>query len=117
MSNETVVLRTGGTYWYHISQEKLEAIQRLDAETGNTCDSAGEPRIYTTLRSGIVDEDTLVTITRRRNIPWNCYRTKPSHLVEGLATIVGVPQIIMFQCKPNRNRGRLESWTRTTSSI
>lgn len=104
MSDDTVILPATGTYWYHITQEQLEAIRRQDIEEGNTYDAGGEPRIYTALRSGYVKDHTLVTITRRRGVPWNSWRTKPRHLVEGLATIDGVPKVIIFQCPP-RQRG------------
>jgi hypothetical protein len=95
--SNTVVRPTGSKFYYVKSEQELQAEMEADMAVGLTTDSAGEPRLYARIASSRFTEDTPVTITRRRGIPWPHWRKKPPHLVEGLATIRGVPRIIMFQ--------------------
>lgn len=96
---ETVVV-PGGTRFYYIKSEgELRAEQEADVATGRVLDSAGEPRLYSNIASSRFTEDTPATITRRRGLEWPHWNKKPAHLVEGLATIRGVPRLVMFVLK------------------
>lgn len=94
--SETVVRPAGSKFYFIKSDEDLAAEREADIKVGATLDSAGEPKLYSKVASSSFPEDTLVTITRRRRVPWPHWRMKPTHLVEGLATIRGVPRLVMF---------------------
>lgn len=91
------VLKTKGSKFYYIkSEEDLIAEREADIAAGRVLDDAGEPRLYSKIATSSFPEDTLITITRRRGVPWPHWRKKPTHLVEGLATIRGIPRMVMF---------------------
>lgn len=100
MSVQTILARKGSTYYYVLTPEQLRAIEVADAEAGNFWDSAGEPRMYSPVTSGCFETDTPVAITRRRGVQWPTWRNKPKHLCEGVATIDGIPRVIMVIDKP-----------------
>ena len=96
MKAETLTLEAGTVYFRNRSEDELADARWSDAKTGNTLDSAGEPKLYCRTVYHVLREDTLVTITKRRGVEWDTWRQKPGRLTEGLATIDGRPQIIMF---------------------
>lgn len=98
--SETFICHKGSHFWYLRSEEELERIQTRDAAAGYYNDSAGEPLLYSKIGREQFKEDTVVTILRRRGIPWPHWTKKPKHLIEGLATIKGTPRIILFSLNP-----------------
>ncbi len=96
MKQETITRRAGSKFYYIKSEEDLVMEREADINAGRVLDDAGEPRLYSKIAASSFPEDTLVTITRRRGIPWPHWNKKPTHLVEGLATIRGVPRLVMF---------------------
>lgn len=97
---ETIVLPWGTGIWYNKSLEEVEEERRRDIMSGNTLTSDGESRLYSPIGYRMLRHDSLVVITRKQGMEWNGFRKKPTHLVEGLATIDGVPQLIMFSYSP-----------------
>lgn len=95
----TTLLPAGTRYWYRRSDAELQEMMQHDIAIGNSMTSDGESRIYSPVGGTKLDVDTVVTVTRRRGIEWNTWYLKPKHLVEGLATIDGVPRMIMFQTR------------------
>lgn len=95
MGSDTIVARKGTTYYYVLTEEQVRALEEYDTRTGDTLDSAGEPRLYSQVTSGCFQTDTPVAITKRRNVQWPTWRNKPKYLCEGVATIDGVPRVIM----------------------
>ena len=93
---ETLVLPAGTLYFQNRSDAELEAIRAHDIATGNALDSAGEPRLYNKTAMHALEEETFVTITKKRTDEWYSWRQKPSYLTEGLASIGGIPKLIMF---------------------
>ena len=96
---DTKLLTAGTHYWYRRSETEMQELIQHDIAIGNSITSDGESRIYSPVGGTRLDVDTVVTVTRRRGIEWNTWYRKPRHLVEGLATIDGVPRMIMFQTK------------------
>lgn len=90
---EMIVLPKGRKFYWKRSDEELQYI-RVNA---SPLDDAGEPRVFSYQGSGFLLEDTVVAITRRRGIEWHGWGRKPPYLVEGIATINGIPRIICFQ--------------------
>lgn len=97
---ETIVLPWGTGIWYNKSPEEVEEERRRDITSGNTLTSDGESRLYSPIGYRMLRQDALVIITRKRDVEWNGFRPKPAYLVEGLATIDGVPQLVMFNYGP-----------------
>ena len=96
---ETVVV-PGGTRFYYIKTEaEIEAQRRGDIARGRTMTDDGETILYSKVGGGRFEADTPATITRRRGLEWPHWNKKPAHLVEGLATIRGVPRLVMFVLK------------------
>ena len=98
MKPEIITLDKGTIYFRNRSIEELREIIDAHVRDGQTLDSAGEPRIYSSTFSDVLEEDTVVTITKKR-VPrelWDTWRQRPGRLTEGLATIDGIPQVIMF---------------------
>lgn len=91
---DTIVLLAGNKfYWVRTDLE----MERLYSSTMGQLDSAGEPYVYSRQGTGFLLEDTVVAITKRRNIRWHGWGRRPTFLVEGLATVGGSPRIIYFQ--------------------
>lgn len=100
MQKRELVLRRAGTwFWYVKSVEEIEKIQARDREAGRFLDAAGESLLYSSIGTGMFEDDTLVTITRRRGVPWPHWTRKPAYLAEGLATIAGVPRLVMVKTR------------------
>jgi len=93
---ETVVRLSGSKFYYVKSDADIDAERQADIKVGRVMDDAGESILYARIASSRFPEDTLVTITKRRGVDWPHWGKKPTHLVEGLATISGIPRIIMF---------------------
>ena len=98
--HETVVLPWGTGLWYNKSPEEVEEERRRDIMTGNTLTSDGETRLYSTIGYFVLRQDALAIITRKRGVEWSGFRKKPTHLVEGLVTLDGVPRLVMFSYGP-----------------
>jgi len=96
---DTLTLASGTRYWYRRTKTELDALVQYDISIGNTMTSDGESRIYSPIGGAMLEVETVVTVTRRRGLEWNTWYRKPRHLVEGLATIDGVPRIIIFKIK------------------
>jgi len=96
-ARETIVIPAGTTYYYTRTKEECEDIRQRDIATGNNYDSAGEPKIYSRITSSRIQENTFCTIIKNRNIEWDTWFNKPSHLLEVLATINGAPRIILVK--------------------
>jgi len=111
--HETVVLPWGTPIWYNKSPEEVEEERRRDVMTGNTLTSDGESRLYSTIGYFVLGQDVLAIITRRRGVEWNGFRTKPKHLVEGLVTLDGIPQLVMFSYGPTEKKYEATLKTRT----
>lgn len=94
---ELVIQRAGTRFWYVKSEEEIERLKARDRQAGRFLDDAGEPLLYSSIGAETFKDDTLVTITRRRGVPWPHWTRKPTHLVEGLATIDGVPRLVMVK--------------------
>lgn len=92
-----MIQRAGTWFWYVKSAEDIEKLKARDREAGRFLDDAGEPLLYSSIGTEMFKDDTLVTITRRRGVPWPHWTRKPAHLVEGLATIAGVPRLILVK--------------------
>ena len=108
-----LVLRKGTKYYWRRSVFELEMIRQRDVTSGNVYDSAGEPRIYCPITSDILEEDVVVTVTRKRGVNWDHWRNKPAYLTEGITTINGEAKVILFsretkakQAVQSLNRGR-----------
>lgn len=98
MQKKDTIVRPAGTwFWYVKTEEEIERLRVRDLEEGRVLDDAGEPRLYSSVGAEMFSEDTVVMITRRRGVTWPHWTRKPKHLAEGLATIGGVPRIIMFK--------------------
>jgi len=95
--SNSVLLPAGTRYWFERTETELDVLVQYDISIGNTMTSDGESRIYSPVGGGRLDEDTVVTVTRRRGIEWNTWFRKPRNLIEGLITLNGVPRLIMFQ--------------------
>jgi hypothetical protein len=102
--HETVVLPWGTSLWYNRGPEEIEAQRREDTLTGNTLTSDGESRLYSPIGYRVLRHNALAIITRKRGLEWNGFRTKPKHLVEGLVTLDGIPQLVMFSYGPNEKK-------------
>jgi|GEM_PF-7111742 len=96
---EFLIQRAGTEYWYVKSVEEIEKLKARDKEAGRFLDDAGEPLLYSSIGTGIFKDDTLVAITRRRGVPWPHWTRKPTHLAEGLATIAGVPRLVLVKIR------------------
>ena len=91
---DTIVLLAGNKfYWVRTDLE----MERLYSSTMGRFDDAGEPYVYSRQGTGFILDDTVVTITKRRGVQWHGWGRRPTFLVEGLATINGLPRIIYFQ--------------------
>jgi len=97
--DDVVLLPTGTHYWFRRTEDELQKLIQHDISIGNSITSDGESRIYSPVGGTRLKVDTVVTVTRRRGIEWTTWYRKPRHLLEGLATIDGVPRIIMFQAR------------------
>lgn len=91
---DIIVLPARSKYYWHRTESDM---QRLYDSTRGQLNSAGESYVYNGQGLGFLDEATVVTITRRRGIEWRGWGKRPTFLVEGLATINGLPRIIYFQ--------------------
>lgn len=96
---EFMIQRAGTRFWYVKSIEEIEKLKASDREAGHFLDSAGEPLLYSSIGTETFKDDTLVTITRRRGVPWPHWARKPTHLVEGLATVDGVPRLVLVKAR------------------
>lgn len=92
-----VVLPAGSLFWYRVSDAELEAERAEDVARGDALDSAGETRLYPSVRGDRLAVDTVATVLRRRGVTWDHWRARPKNLAEGLATIEGVPRVVMFR--------------------
>lgn len=93
--------REAGTwFWYIRTQEELDQMAARDRESGDVLDAAGEPRLYAKVGSRMFKEATIVAVTRRRKVPWPHWTRKPKYLVEGLATVGGVPRLVLITDPP-----------------
>jgi|APGre2960657373_1045057.scaffolds.fasta_scaffold297142_1 hypothetical protein len=99
MDKEFFVCSKGSRFYYVKTDVEIDAQREADIKTGNVMDSAGESILYSRIARSVFREDTAVSITKRRGIEWPHWTPKPTHLVEGLATIGGVPRIIMFKIR------------------
>lgn len=99
---EIVVCEAGSPFWYIRTQEELDRLVARDRESGNVLDSAGEPRLYSKIGAAKFNDTTLVAITRKRNVPWPHWTRKPKHLMEGLATVSGAPQLVLISASEPR---------------
>ena len=94
-----MIQRAGTRFWYVKTEEEIERLRARDREEGRILDDAGEPRLYSSVGAEIFSEDTVVMITRRRGVPWPHWTRKPAHLAEGLATIAGVPRLVLVKTR------------------
>lgn len=94
---ETVTRPKGSKFYYVKTADELDAERQADVNVGRFMNDAGESILYSRITSSVFREDTAVCITKRRGIEWPHWSARPTHLVEGLATIAGVPRIIMFR--------------------
>lgn len=107
MKRDVVIIPPHWKYYYIRTNEELAAARERDIAAGRHMDSAGEPLLYSKIAAAQVSTATTVMITKKRGITWDTWLTRPRHLVEGLATINGVPRFIMFVmhsklCKTHR---------------
>lgn len=84
---ETIIIPSGTYYWWTRSSEELNALYAKDAATGNTLDSAGEPRLHSRTGTATTTEDTSAIVVRTRGAPWDHWVRKPKGLIEVLAPI------------------------------
>lgn len=100
MEHETIIRPKGSRFYYVKSEDDLLAERQADIKVGRVMDSAGESLLYSRIAAAAFPDDTLVVITKKRGIEWPGWTKKPAHLVQGLATIRGVPRIVMFTMNP-----------------
>lgn len=101
---KVIVCQANTRFWYLKSEEEIDRRRTEDQRVGRHLDDAGETILYSAIGSGSLREPTVVTITRRRNVPWPHWSKKPKHLVEGIATVDGVPRLVMISL-PVQTRG------------
>ena len=94
---DIVIKHPGTRFWFIRSEEEMKRIEERDREAGRFLDSAGETLIYSPLGSGVFEENTVVSVIKKRGIKWPHWTKKPKYLVEGLATIDNCPRIVMIQ--------------------
>lgn len=104
MAKETVVRPSGSYYYYVKSAAEIDAHRREDIARGRTMTDDGETILYSKIGGGQFEEDTAVTITKKRGVEWPHWDRKPSGLYEGLTTIDGCPRLIMFIGRPRKSR-------------
>lgn len=98
MQKKDTIVRPAGTwFWYVKTEEEIEHLRAHDRESGRFLDDAGEPLLYSSIGTGMFKEAAVVTITRRRGVPWPHWTKRPRHLVEGLTTIDGAPRLVLLQ--------------------
>jgi hypothetical protein len=95
--NETILLPKGTRYWYRKKPEELEQERQKNEARGRFFDDAGEPVLYSAIGTNWFQESTLITVIKKRNVEWTHWSPKPKFLAEGLATINGLPKVVMFQ--------------------
>jgi len=94
---ETTALLPGKCFWYVKTEEQIEAERQQDRDSGRYYDAAGEPLLYSRIGSGRLNYHTIVTVLKKKNVGWPHWSNKPTRLTEGLATISGIPRLILFQ--------------------
>lgn len=93
-AKDVIIVPSGSKYWYDRTDEELKRISDLDDACGSTLDSAGEPKIYNKTASKTTKIDLTCTVIKSRGVPWSTCFKKPTHLLEVLATIDGMPKVI-----------------------
>ena len=72
--------------YYARSAEELYALLTRDRLTGNTRDSSGEPRIYSSQGCHLAEVGTTVMVTSLQSAKWAGWGKKPKGLVTAVVT-------------------------------
>lgn len=94
---DIVVLRAYTSAWYRRSDEELAVAEARDVAAGRYTDDGGEPLLYSRMGSIYIEQDVAVFVTRLKGLEWDTWWRRPKGLVEGLATIGGIPRYILFK--------------------
>ena len=104
MAKETITRTKGSNYYYIRTDAEIDRQRQEDIARGRTMTDDGETILYSRLGHGTFEADTAVTITKKRGVEWPHWSKKPAGLYEGLATIKGSPQLIMWIGRPRSGR-------------
>ena len=99
-TRDIIVKPSGAKFWFIRSEEEMIRIKERDREAGRFLDSAGETLLYSPLGSGVFEENTVISVVKKRGLRWPHWTKKPKHLIEGIATIGGAPRVIMCRLDP-----------------
>ena len=72
--------------FYTRSKEELDALRTRDRLDGDTMDSGGEPRIYSSQGCHLAEVGTTVMVTSLQSTDWAGWGTKPKGLVTAVVT-------------------------------
>ena len=72
--------------YYARSEEELNALRARDRLIGNTMDSGGEPRIYSSQGCHLAEVGTTVMVTSLQSTDWAGWGKKPKGLVTAVVT-------------------------------
>jgi len=72
--------------FYTRSKEEMDALRVRDRLAGDMMDSGGEPRIYSSQGSLLVDAGTTVMITALKGAKWSGWGRKPTGLIKAVVT-------------------------------
>ena len=72
--------------YYARSEEELNALRARDRLTGDTMDSGGEPKIYSSQGCHLAEVGTTVMVTSLQTTDWAGWGKKPKGLVTAVVT-------------------------------